>query len=76
MTKLARRARQQAQEAAETQAMVEVGEVESHSPTPSIMQGCGRRNRVVVDIVSFQEGSVIDLTSTGTVRVTESDEEK
>ncbi|KAE8810888.1 Omega-6 fatty acid desaturase, endoplasmic reticulum isozyme 2 [Hordeum vulgare] len=36
----------------------------------------GRRNRVVVNIVSSQEGSVIDLTSTGTVRVTVSDEEE
>ncbi|KAE8794328.1 Omega-6 fatty acid desaturase, endoplasmic reticulum isozyme 2 [Hordeum vulgare] len=33
----------------------------------------GRRNRVVVDVGSSQDGSVIDLTSTDTVWVTGSD---
>nr|ACC63518.1 unknown protein [Hordeum vulgare subsp. vulgare] len=50
--------------------------MESHSPAPRIMHGCGRRDRIVVDIISFQEGSIIELTSTGTVRVTGSDEEE
>ncbi|KAE8790961.1 hypothetical protein D1007_34604 [Hordeum vulgare] len=49
---MVRRARQQTWEATEALAAVDVGEVESRSPTPHIMHGCGSRNRVVVDIVS------------------------
>jgi hypothetical protein len=37
----------------------------------------GRCNRVVVDVgCSSEDGSIIDLTSTGTVRVPGSDEEE
>ena len=39
------------------------------------MHGSGRRNRVMVDIISSQEVSAIDLTFTGIVRVTGSNEE-
>ncbi|KAE8774247.1 hypothetical protein D1007_53414 [Hordeum vulgare] len=70
----ARRARQR--EAAKALTAVDVGERESHSPMFRIMHGCERCNRLVVDVGSSQEGFVIDLTSTGTVRVTSSDEEE
>lgn len=70
------RARQWAREAVEALATVDVGEAGSHSPAHRIMHGRGLRNRAVVDIVSFQEGSVIDLMSTVTVRITGSDEEE
>ncbi|KAE8771259.1 methyltransferase pmt17 [Hordeum vulgare] len=70
------RASQRAREATEALMAVDIGEVELHSREPRIMHGCGRRNRIVVDILSSVEGSVIDLTSTGTVRVTASDEEE
>ena len=37
----------------------------------------GQRNRVVVDVAdSSQNGSIIDLTSTGNVRVSDFDEEE
>jgi hypothetical protein len=37
----------------------------------------GRRNRVVVEVTdSSQDGSIIDLTSNGTVRVPGSDEKE
>ncbi|KAE8809009.1 putative methyltransferase PMT17 [Hordeum vulgare] len=76
MARCARRATQQRREAAEALAAVDVGEVESHSLAPRTIHGCEHRNRVMVDIVSSQKGSVIDLTSIGTVRVTGSDEEE
>ncbi|KAE8806568.1 ATP-dependent DNA helicase Q4 [Hordeum vulgare] len=75
MTRHARRARQRALEASKALTAVDVGEVESNSPVSGIMHECGRSNHVVVNIVSSQKGSVIDLTSTDTVRVTCSDEE-
>ncbi|KAE8804652.1 Alpha-glucosidase yihQ [Hordeum vulgare] len=71
MARPARRARQRAQDAA-----VDVRETESHSPSPHRMHQCGRRNRVMVDVGSSQEGSVIDLMSTVTVQVTGSVDEE
>ncbi|KAE8803977.1 Peptidyl-prolyl cis-trans isomerase CYP40 [Hordeum vulgare] len=76
MARRARRARQRARDAAEALATVDVGEAESHSPAPHRVHHCGRRNRVVVDIGSSQKVSIIDLTSTGTVLITGSDEEE
>ncbi|KAE8782348.1 Peptidyl-prolyl cis-trans isomerase CYP40 [Hordeum vulgare] len=55
---------------------VDVGEAESHSPVLRMVNHCGHRNRVVVDVGSFQEGSVISLTCTGTVWVTGSNGEE
>ncbi|KAE8820882.1 Peptidyl-prolyl cis-trans isomerase CYP40 [Hordeum vulgare] len=75
MARRARRARQRSRDAAEALAATDVGEAESHSPTPRRVQHYARRNHVAMDIGSFQEGFVIDLTSTGTVRDTGSDEE-
>jgi hypothetical protein len=58
-------------------AAVDVGEAESHSPAPRMVHPWRRRNRVVVDVAgSSQDESIIDLTSTGTVRVPGSDEEE
>ena len=58
-------------------AAVDVGMTESHSPVPRTVPQSGRRTRVVVDIIgSSQDGSIIDLTSTGTVKVPGSDEEE
>jgi hypothetical protein len=77
MARRARRARERAREAAAALAAVDVGEAESHSPAPRMVHQSGRRNRVVVDVAgSSQDGSIIDLTSTGTVRVPGSDEEE
>ena len=77
MARRARRVRHRAREAAAALAAVDVGEAESHSPAPRMAHQSGRRNRIVVDIgVSSPDGSVIDLTSTGTVRVPGSDEEE
>ncbi|KAE8768751.1 Alpha-glucosidase yihQ [Hordeum vulgare] len=73
MVQRACHARQRAREAAEALPTVDVGEGEPHSPTTIRVHGCGHRNRVVVNVFSFQGGSVIDLMSTGTVRVTGSD---
>ncbi|KAE8800893.1 Peptidyl-prolyl cis-trans isomerase CYP40 [Hordeum vulgare] len=72
---MARRAKQRLREAMNALEVVDVGEAESHSPTPRRMHGCSHHNRVVVDIGSSHEGSVIDLTSTDAVR-TGSDEEE
>ncbi|KAE8804369.1 hypothetical protein D1007_19387 [Hordeum vulgare] len=55
---------------------VYVGETESHSPAHHMMNYCGRRNRVLVNVGFFQEGSVIAFTPTSTVRVMSSDEEE
>ncbi|KAE8811653.1 putative methyltransferase PMT17 [Hordeum vulgare] len=63
-------------EAAEALAAMDIGEAESHPPTLRIMHECGHRDRVVADIVSSHEGTVIDLTFTGTLRVTGSDKEE
>ncbi|KAE8805437.1 Peptidyl-prolyl cis-trans isomerase CYP40 [Hordeum vulgare] len=76
MAQCACRARQRAWEAAKALAAVDVGDMGSHSLAPRIMHGCGHHNCAVVNIVSSQEGSVIDLTSTSTVRVMGSDEEE
>ncbi|KAE8785761.1 Peptidyl-prolyl cis-trans isomerase CYP40 [Hordeum vulgare] len=76
MARRAHRARQRAWDVAEALAATDVGDAESHSPAPRMLHECGRRNRVMVDVGSSQEGSVCDLTSTGTVRVTGSDEEE
>jgi hypothetical protein len=55
----------------------DVGEAESHSPAPRMAHQSGRRNRIVVNVGgSSPDGSIIDLTSTGTVRVPSSDEEE
>ncbi|KAE8798652.1 50S ribosomal protein L19, chloroplastic [Hordeum vulgare] len=48
----------------------------SREMAPRIMQRCGGCNRVMVDIIFSQGGSVIDLMSTGTFRVTGSEEEE
>ncbi|KAE8796968.1 Peptidyl-prolyl cis-trans isomerase CYP40 [Hordeum vulgare] len=66
-------ARQRAQDATEAFAAVDVGEAGSHSPLLRRVHQC-RRNRVVVDVGSSQEGSVIDLTSTDNIRVTDEEE--
>ena len=77
MARRARRAKQQAWEAAAALAVVDVGEAESHSPAPRMVHQSGRRNRIVVDVTgSSQDGSITDLTFTGTVWVTGSDEEE
>ncbi|KAE8804394.1 Alpha-glucosidase yihQ [Hordeum vulgare] len=60
MARRARRVRQRTHEAAAALAAVDVGEAESHSVASRIMRRHGRCNRVVVDIDSFQEGSVND----------------
>ncbi|XP_044968621.1 uncharacterized protein LOC123428475 [Hordeum vulgare subsp. vulgare] len=54
---------------------VDVCEAESHSPTPEMVHQCDRCNRDVVDVGSSQDGSIIDLTFTGIVRVTGSNKE-
>lgn len=72
MARRARRARQRAREAA-----VDVDETESDSPAPRRMAyNPGRRSRVMVDVASDHDGSVVDLTSTGDVQATGSDEEE
>ncbi|KAE8770569.1 Peptidyl-prolyl cis-trans isomerase CYP40 [Hordeum vulgare] len=76
MARHARWARQRARDAAEALTAADVGEAESHSPVPRMLHGCGRCNRVVVDVSPCQEGSVVDLTLTGTIRVTRSNEEE
>ncbi|KAE8801286.1 putative methyltransferase PMT17 [Hordeum vulgare] len=76
MARRACRTRQRARDAAETLVAMDVGEAESHSSAPCRVHQCGRHNRVVVDVDSSQEGSLIDLTSTGTVWVTISDKEE
>ncbi|KAE8796845.1 Peptidyl-prolyl cis-trans isomerase CYP40 [Hordeum vulgare] len=75
MARRARHGRQRAWKATEALAAMAVGETYSRSHVPCVMQGCGRNNCVVVDIISFQEGSVIDVTSIGTVQATSCDEE-
>ena len=66
----AHRARHRAREAATTLAAMDVGEAKSHSPTPRMGHQSGRRNRIVVDVDGLSpDGSVIDLTSSGIVRV-------
>ncbi|XP_044335752.1 geraniol 8-hydroxylase [Triticum aestivum] len=56
---------------------VTVGEAESHSPAHHIVHRSGRRNCIVMDVTgSSQDGSIIDPTSTGTVRVPGYDKEK
>ena len=55
----------------------ELGGVESHSLSSRIADQYGCRNCVVVDVVGpSQDGSIIDLTSTGTQCVQGSDEEE
>ena len=72
---VARRARRARHRARETSA--DVGEAESHSPAPHMAHQSCRRNRIVVDVGgSFQDGSIIDLTSTGTQLVPNSDGEE
>ncbi|KAE8783027.1 atp-dependent dna helicase q4 [Hordeum vulgare] len=70
------RARQRSHDDGEALAVADVGEAESHSLAPRRVQQRARRTHVVVDFSSSQKGSVIDLTSTGIVRVTGSDEEE
>ena len=77
MAWLASHARHRAREAAAGLAAVDVGEAESHSLAPRMAQQSGRHNRIVVDIDgSSQDGSILDMTSTGIVRVMGSDEEE
>jgi hypothetical protein len=77
MGRRARHARQRTWEAATALAAVDVGEAESHSSAPRMAHQSGHRNRIMVDVHgSSQDGSVIDPTSTGTVRVPGSDEEE
>ena len=48
-------------------AAVDIGKAESHSPVPRMVHQSEGRNRVMVDVAgSFQDESIIDLTSTGT----------
>lgn len=77
MARHARRARHRAWEAAAALVAAGVGEADSHSPAPRMAHQFGRRDRIVVDVGgSFPDGSIIDLTSTGIVRVPVSDEEE
>ncbi|KAE8774570.1 putative methyltransferase PMT17 [Hordeum vulgare] len=76
MARCAHRARKWSRDATEDLVAADVRETKSRSLAPRRVQHCGRRNRVVMDVGSSEEGSVIDLTSTGTVRVTGSDEEE
>ena len=72
----ARRARQPAREAAAVLAVVDIGDAESHSSASRMRHKSERRNCVVVHVVcSAQHRSIIDLTSTGTVRVPGTDKE-
>ena len=64
-------------EAAAALGAVDVGEEESHSLALCMVQQSGRRNRIVVDVDgSSQDGSIIDLTSSGNQRVPSSDKEE
>ncbi|KAE8788970.1 hypothetical protein D1007_36830 [Hordeum vulgare] len=74
MARRARRASQRAREANEALAAVDVAEAEYLAP--HMLHGSGHHNRIVVDVISSHEGSIIDLTSIGTVRVTSSDEDE
>ncbi|KAE8795600.1 Peptidyl-prolyl cis-trans isomerase CYP40 [Hordeum vulgare] len=76
MARCARRTRQRSRDAAEALVAADVGGTESHSPTPRRVHQCAPRNRVVVDVGSFEERFVTDLMSTDTVWVTGSDEEE
>ena len=77
MARRARRARHRARESAAALAALDVREADSHSPAPHMAHQSGHRNRIVVDVGgSSPDGSVIDLTSTGTVQVSGSDEEE
>ena len=55
----------------------DVREAESHSPTHRMVHQSGRRTLIVVDVDgSSPDGSIIDLTSTGNVQFSVSDEEE
>uniref|UniRef100_R7WCY5 peptidylprolyl isomerase n=1 Tax=Aegilops tauschii TaxID=37682 RepID=R7WCY5_AEGTA len=71
MARRARHVRQRAQEVAAALTAVDVGEAKSHSPVPRVVHvHPGRRNHVVVDVFgSSQDKSIIDITSTDTVKV-------
>ena len=77
MKRRARRARHRERVAAAALATVDVGEAKPHSPATHMVHQSGRSNRLVVDVAgSSHDGSIIDLTSTGTVRVLGSDEKE
>ncbi|KAE8794255.1 Peptidyl-prolyl cis-trans isomerase CYP40 [Hordeum vulgare] len=76
MARRAHRARQRAREAVQTFAAVDVGEAESHSPVPHMLNHFRRRKRVMVDAGSSEKGSGIDLTSNDTIWVTKSSTRK
>lgn len=71
-----KRATQKARGAASALA-ADVGKAESHSPAPRWMAyNPGRRSHVVVNVsASDHNGSIVDLTSTGDVQATDSNEE-
>ncbi|KAE8785749.1 hypothetical protein D1007_40484 [Hordeum vulgare] len=61
-------------EAEATLTAVDVGEAKSYSPALRMVNQCVRRDRVVVNVSSSQEGS--NLTFTGTVRISASKEKE
>ncbi|EMS59429.1 putative methyltransferase PMT17 [Triticum urartu] len=69
--------KERTREAAATLAAVDVGEAELHSLVPRMVHEFGRRNCVMLHVAgSSQDGSIIDLTSTGTIQVPGSDDEE
>ena len=73
----AHHARQWAQETAAALMAADVGEVQSHSLVTRMVHQSERRKHIMVDVGgSSPDRSVIDLTSTGNIRVSSSDEEE